>query len=220
MRQTRSKIRSFFLAGGLLCLGSMPVHAANDTSNDLLMNSAIVGAIGSLGLACLLQKAPCSLDPNINTDRVTFSLDHGEDNSLKQVRMGVGADWNEPLYRNGYFVIDGRWEANINYWYSTLKHPQNDNGWMLGITPVFHYRYTRYHVSPYLEMGGGPQLLSDIQIENEYKSTQFQFASMLGLGVQSRHFELGYRYLHISNANIEVPNPGTDFHNIHLGYKF
>ncbi|MDX1796525.1 MAG: acyloxyacyl hydrolase [Hydrogenovibrio sp.] len=24
----------------------------------------------------------------------------------------------------------------------------------------------------------------------------------------------------MSNANIELPNPGTDFHNIHFGYKF
>jgi len=53
-----------------------------------------------------------------------------------------------------------------------------------------------------------------IVIEDEYKSTQFQFGSILGLGVKHKQFEISYRYLHISNAGIEMPNPGTDFHSL------
>ena len=75
-------------------------------------------------------------------------------------------------------------------------------------------------MTPYLELGGGPQLLSNVTIENEYKSTQFQFGSILGLGIKSNSYEIGYRYLHISTANLELPNPGTDIHGLHIAYKF
>nr|MDA3806331.1 acyloxyacyl hydrolase [Thiomicrorhabdus sp.] len=101
-----------------------------------------------------------------------------------------------------------------------LSNPDNDSGYIIGITPVFHYQPKNYRYTPFIEMGGGPHLLSDITIENDYKSTQFQFGSIFGLGVKNQDFEISYRYLHISNAGIEMPNPGTDFHNIHVGYYF
>ncbi|OYX04636.1 MAG: acyloxyacyl hydrolase, partial [Thiotrichales bacterium 32-46-8] len=41
-----------------------------------------------------------------------------------------------------------------------------------------------------------------------------------GLGWENQQFRLGYKYLHVSNANIEIPNPSTDFHFVELGYRF
>lgn len=197
-----------------------PSVQAADTSNDALMNATIIGAIASLGYACYEGKAPCSLTPDVDTEKLTISVDAGTDNSVQQVRLAVGADWMENLYEGDTFEIGGRWEINGNYWTSTKTNPANKDGYILGLTPVFHYRWKLGSVKPYFELGGGPQLLSDITIENEYKSTQFQFGSILGFGVENDALEFGYRYLHISNANIELPNPGTDFHSFHIGYKF
>lgn len=194
--------------------------AKSDTSNEHLMNATILGAIASFGFACYEGKAPCSLNPGINTEKLTLSADAGADDSVQQLRLALGADWTETLYQGKQFKIDGRWEINTNFWESTKSNPRNKNGWILGLTPVFQYSWIQSHFSPYLELGAGPQYLSDIVIENEYKSTQFQFGSIFGLGISTKKLELGYRYLHISNANIEIPNPGTDFHNFHLGYKF
>lgn len=193
---------------------------AFDTSNDMLMNATIIGAIASLGYACYEGKAPCSLTPDVDTDKLTISMDVGADDTIQQVRLAVGADWMENLYEGDSFEIGGRWEINANYWYSTKTNPTNKDGYILGATPVFHYRWKTGSVKPYFELGGGPQWLSNITIEDEYKSTQFQFGSILGFGVENDAVEFGYRYLHISNANIELPNPGTDFHSFHIGYKF
>lgn len=202
----------------LILIGTKPVQA--DTSNDGLMNATIIGAIASLGFACYEGKAPCSLNPSLNTDKLTLSIDQGSDETTQQVRFALGADWMEDLYNSENFRIDGRWEINTNYWYSTQTHPAESDGYIIGLTPVFNYSWKLSPIEPYFELGGGPQYLSTDTIENEFKSTQFQFGSILGFGIQNEHIEVGYRYLHISNANIELPNPGTDFHNFHLAYKF
>lgn len=220
MRQLRRAFYLFFCIPLALIHTSPSALAQNDTSNEHLMNATIIGAIASLGYACYLGKAPCALTPGVDTDKLTTSIDVGSDNTVQQVRLALGADWSDTLYQGKQFKIDGRWEINANMWQSTESDPQNKNGWIVGLTPVFQYSWMQSRFSPYFELGGGPQYLSDIVIENEYKSTQFQFGSILGFGIATKQFEMGYRYLHISNANIEIPNPGTDFHNFHLGYKF
>lgn len=214
------KNRHFSLAL-TVCLSVFMVKPSfADDNNSNLMNLAIWAAVGSLGFACYQGKAPCSLHPGIDSNKQVVSFDTGSDHSIQQNRIAWGADWKEPLFENDDFRIDGRWEINANEWHSTLAKPKNKNGWILGLAPVFHYNWKRSSYTPYLEAGAGPQFLSDVTIENTYKSTQFQFGDILGFGLTTKHFEVGYRFLHISNANIEVPNPGTNFHNLHIAYKF
>lgn len=215
-----SRFFQIFMLSGLLMSSFFNTASAAKANNDP-MSFAILGALGSLGMACYQGgKAPCSLGLGIDTSKLSISFDQGEDVTLKHMRFAVGADWIEDFYESKNFEINGRWDFNFNYWKSDLSDPDEKEGFMIGITPVFHYTYKMGKIKPYLEMGGGPQLLSNIVVENEYKSTQFQFGSIFGAGLKNKHFELGYRYLHISNAGIEMPNPGTDFHNIHIGYKF
>ncbi len=189
-------------------------------SNDDLMHFAIAGAVGSLALACYQGKGPCTLSPKLNTEKLTFSADAGSDNSIKHVRFAVGADWQEPIYEAQSWEVTGRLEGSLHHWSSTKNKPQNKSGYIVGLTPVFHYQPKHLAYTPFIEMGTGPHLLNNITIEDDYKSTQLQFGSILGFGIKHRNFEISYRYLHISNANIELPNPGTDFHNLHIGYRF
>ncbi|MGM0542131.1 MAG: acyloxyacyl hydrolase [Pseudomonadota bacterium] len=195
-------------------------QAVAKQDNDELMSLAILGAIGSLGLACYQGKTPCSLTPGLNTEQLTFSIDAGSDNTTDQFRLGLGADWQEPVFETASWEIAGRLEGSLHYWSSTLANPENESGYIIGLTPVFHYQPKNFTYTPFIELGGGPHLLSDIVVEDDYKSTQFQFGSIVGFGVKNQDFEISYRYLHISNAGIEVPNPGTNFHNIHIGYYF
>ncbi|GKT11873.1 MAG: lipid A 3-O-deacylase [Thiomicrorhabdus sp.] len=197
---------------------------AKQENNDL-MSFAILGAISSFGLACYQGKAPCTLEPGIDTDKLIYSLDIGADRSAKQTSIAIGADWKEPVFEADSWSVTGRLEGRLHQWYSTLSHANNKSGYMLGIAPVFNYQPRNYSISstglvPFAEMGGGPYLMDNITVEDEYKSTQFQFGSIFGFGVKNKDLELTYRYLHISNAGIEMPNPGTDFHSIHLGYRF
>ncbi len=198
----------------------LPPPAQAKQENNDLMPFAILGALGSLGLACYQGKAPCTADLNLNTDALTFSTDIGADRTTEQLRISLGADWNENVYESHSWEVVGRLEASLQKWWSTLNNPQNRSGYILGITPVFHYQLKNKTLTPFIEMGGGPYLLNNIVIENEYKSTQFQFGSILGFGIKHKQLEIGYRYLHISNAGIEMPNPGTDFHSLHIAYSF
>ncbi|PLA75432.1 acyloxyacyl hydrolase [Hydrogenovibrio sp. SC-1] len=217
----KSRYRAFFL---VLLSTLLPLHVNNaqafDTSNDFLMNATIWGAVGSLGFACYQGKPPCSLDPGIDIHRLTLSTDIGSDNTVGFQRVSLGANWQTPIYQMGNYQLTGRMELNAGTWRSSLTAPLNKSGHIFGLNPVFQSRYHLGKINPYFELGGGPNWLSNATIENEFKSTQFQFGSIFGFGVQTTEFEVGYRYLHISNAGIELPNPGTDFHNLHLAITF
>ncbi len=202
----------------LSALFSSPLFAKQENNDP--MSFAILGALGSLALACTQNTAPCALEPGINPHALTLNLDIGADRTTEQIRISLGADWNQPVYEAQNWHVIGRLEGSLQKWWSTLPNSLNKEGYILGITPVFHYQLKHMNFTPFIEMGGGPYLLNNIVIENEYKSTQFQFGSIFGLGMKHKQFEISYRYLHISNAGIEMPNPGTDFHSLHMAYSF
>ncbi|WP_373019722.1 acyloxyacyl hydrolase [Thiomicrorhabdus sp.] len=219
-KQFSSHFKKLFLLGAAFSCVIGSQNALAGKSNNDPMTLAIAGSIISFGMACYQGKAPCSLSPGIDTDQLTFSVDKGSDNTIDHLRLALGADWKEKFYESPNFEIGGRWEINANRWNSSRTNPDNKEGYILGITPLFQYSYKMSKFDIYMETGAGLQWLNDATIENEFKSTQFQFGDIFGLGIKNKRFELGYRYLHISNAGIEMPNPGTDFHNIHLGYRF
>lgn len=207
------------LTGGLIALTlALPAQAAD--ANRALLSTAIVGTLASFGLACYQQKTPCSLSQKLASDRRTLSIDIGRDDTLQNRALWLGMDWQGPIYESSRFRVNGRWDINLQYWYSNESDVRNDSGYILGLTPVFRYYYKTGGVLPYLETGIGPQLLSDVWLENDNKSTQFQFGSIVGIGLTHDQYEIGYRYQHISNNDIQTPNPDTDFHNLHFGWRF
>jgi hypothetical protein len=78
-----------------------------------------------------------------------------------------------------------------------------------------HYR----RVEPFLTSGGGFLYFN----HHMFGATQFNFTAQLGGGVQlftsSRRtaIDLGYKYHHISNANLGNQNPGLDSHMLFVG---
>jgi hypothetical protein len=92
----------------------------------------------------------------------------------------------------------------------------------IGASPIgaqvnfVHYR----HVEPFLTSGGGFLYFN----HRMFRTTQqFNFTAQLGGGVQlfnsSRRtaIDLGYKYHHISNANLANQNPGLDSHMLFVG---
>ncbi|KUJ71349.1 acyloxyacyl hydrolase [Thiomicrospira sp. WB1] len=214
---SRSNTRPL-ITGLLLASLTMPAQAVD--LNRTLLSTAIAGTIASFGLACYQQKTPCTLAQEMASDRRSVSVDLGRDDTLQNRALWLGMDWQGPIYESDRFIVNGRWALNLQYWYSNESGVRNDNGYILGLTPVFRYQYKADSLRPYLETGIGPQYLSDVWLENDNKSTQFQFGSILGIGVAHDGYEIGYRYQHISNNNIQTPNPDTDIHNIHIGWHF
>jgi lipid A 3-O-deacylase len=70
----------------------------------------------------------------------------------------------------------------------------------------------------------GVRLLSHPTIASDYTlSTAFQFADMVGVGAQfgsHQQYLAGFRFQHLSNADIKRPNPGIDFTQLYLQYNF
>jgi opacity protein-like surface antigen len=82
--------------------------------------------------------------------------------------------------------------------------------------------FLQYHrVQPFLTSGGGFLYFN----RQMFGATQFNFTAQVAAGVQvytSRHrsLDFGYKYHHISNANLGRINPGMDSHVLFVGVSF
>jgi hypothetical protein len=72
-----------------------------------------------------------------------------------------------------------------------------------------------------LDLGSSPTLISRHRFERRDYGSHFQFTSHAGLNWDvARHFRVGYRYQHMSNAGLGHPNPGVNLHMLAVGYRF
>lgn len=150
-------------------------------------------------------------------------FNENEDRYLHNNRVALSADWKKVLIDNSYFTITGHSEFMVNRWYSTNKSSQNQDGYIYALTPIFTYTSKDIKVSDYnlyMEFGIGLAYMDNSMVEDREKSTQFQFADSIGVGFKSSKYQIGYRFTHISNLNIQTPNPSIDFHQIMVLYRF
>jgi lipid A 3-O-deacylase len=72
-----------------------------------------------------------------------------------------------------------------------------------------------------LEAGTGPTLLSRHNFPSSDLGSAVQFSTFVGLNWEfARHWSVGYRFDHISNAGISSPNPGLRMHLFSVSYRF
>lgn len=103
---------------------------------------------------------------------------------------------------------------------SSLLYAHGAGGSPLGVQVNFlHYR----HVQPFITSGGGFLYFNRRMFGTKQ---QFNFTAQFGGGVQlcnsSRRASLylGYKYHHISNANLDRMNPGLGSHMLFVGVSF
>ncbi len=84
----------------------------------------------------------------------------------------------------------------------------------IGLQPVFRYECRRFSsFSPYLDLGAGVHFLSRANINGRQLGAAQQFSLIAGLGLSFKSgVEIGYRYMHLSNADIHDNNDGRDEH--------
>ena len=91
-----------------------------------------------------------------------------------------------------------------------------------GVTPVI--RLVPKGSPGYFEAGIGLNYFSEKDINAEKRvGTHFEFGDFIGFGFafgERQRAEIGYRFLHYSNAGISKHNPGLDFHQVRLSYSF
>ncbi len=84
----------------------------------------------------------------------------------------------------------------------------------IGFQPVFRYECHRFHtITPYLDLGAGVHFLSRANINGRQLGAAQQFSLIAALGLSFKNgIELGYRYMHLSNADTHDNNDGRDEH--------
>ncbi|MEO5954646.1 MAG: acyloxyacyl hydrolase [Nitrospiraceae bacterium] len=86
----------------------------------------------------------------------------------------------------------------------------------VGATPKLEYRFTGFdRLRPYVEGGGGP-IWTDLGGRVPEQPGQFNFVVWGGAGCAWRltpqwALNVGYRFVHISNAGTRTPNSGLNF---------
>ena len=72
-----------------------------------------------------------------------------------------------------------------------------------------------------IDLGISPAFLSRDRYGEEDLSGHIQFLTHGGISLfPIRNLSIGYEFQHISNADIQQPNPGLNMHNIEISYRF
>lgn len=156
-----------------------------------------------------------------------MSVTYGSADDVDMGRVGMQWDWDQSWFNEGNWELTGYWELDFGYWDGNASNATASAQSSLadiGITPVFRFQQKAgAGAQPYVEIGIGAHLLTESKINDKDMSTNFQFGDHIGAGLMfgdKKEWDLSYRFQHYSNAGIDSPNPGIDFHQIKVGYRF
>jgi len=175
------------------------------------MNIRILfGAVWCLAFACTSAQA-------VDGVSVEVGYDGGD-----MARVGMQWDWNRQWFQGAAWHVGAYWDLTIGRWRRNWPPGFKDGIGEIGLTPVFRLQPNELK-GPYLEGGIGMHLLSQSMLADKRFGTRFQFGEHVGVGFRfgaTSAFDLGYRFQHLSNADIKRPNNGINFHQVRLQYHF
>jgi lipid A 3-O-deacylase len=157
------------------------------------------------------------------------SFEYGKSNSsnssVNSYIVGVQWNWNKKLIEAGNWHVGGYWDLNLGYWDNQSAARTSSSIAEIGFTPVFRFQQNSITgASPYVELGVGLHFLSETSVSTERQfSSRFQFGDHIGVGVRlgdKGQHDIGYRYQHLSNADIREPNQGINFNQVRYQYHF
>jgi lipid A 3-O-deacylase len=157
----------------------------------------------------------------------SVSFEAGEGNESTDIwRVGLQWDWRRRWFTDRAWTLGGYWDLQAGRWSGALRPGQpHQDVWDIGITPVFRLERTaRTPVVPYVEAAIGFHLLSDLRVNFQRAfSTRFQFGDHLGAGVRfgpEQRYDASVRLQHLSNGGLARPNPGINFVQLRVAYRF
>jgi len=145
----------------------------------------------------------------------------GREISSQNLAFSIGL--KDSLYTNKYIDITIENEIILTKWNSKKAISINPNGYIFTLKPMIIYTFKKLKIKEfnlYAEIGSGISYMDNSIAEDRQKSTQFQFSDSLGFGIKSKKYKIGYRFTHISNLDIQTPNPSIDFHQVLFGFRF
>ena len=169
----------------------------------------------TLAAACLVAAAPAAAVDGI-------AIEAGAGDNTDMARIAVQWNWSQRWFQGSEWHVGGYWDLGLGYWKHGGLPDQPGNITELGLIPVFRLQRNGLR-GPYAEAAIGFHLLSRTSIGDKRFSTMFQFGDHVGLGYRfgvKGAWEVGYRFQHLSNADIKKPNDGIDFHQLRVQYHF
>ena len=157
----------------------------------------------------------------LHADRMFFDSGGGE--SVYIIRAGAQWDWEEDILEFLGFKLGAYLQADYAKWQSTKDASQVGANNSLGFTPVF--RFTRHTdlATIYLDTSIGFAWISTTQINDSEFGSNFQFTDSLSIGAlfgARRQWGVGYKFNHMSNNSIKLPNNGINFHLLSVSYEY
>ncbi len=191
------------------------------------MIQAPLSAVSSLRPGCfaspatvLLAAALCGVSTAGHAlANIGFEIGTASD-STQVVRLGGQREWASRWSIGQGWIASGFWEGSLG-----LLRGNGAGGQDLGdisFTPVFRLRsgISRF----YLEGAIGAHYFTKTRVNNQRAfGEHLQFGEHIGFGWdfgEKDRYQLGYRFQHISNADMAVPNDGIRLHLIRLGYHY
>ena len=143
----------------------------------------------------------------------SMSLAFGVDHNRNQTRSSIaGLQW---LLRDGA-RLQLRADLTVAAHHSRVGEVGDRVVFDAGSAAVFALRAR----GNYFEFGSGPHALSRTVLGRRDMSSVFQMGSVFGIGREFGRWVVGYRYQHISNGEIVLPNEGLDVHALRVVRRF
>ncbi len=216
----KTRLLSLLFSATLLGV-SLPAYSNSQDTDYALSRVAIGGALLSWIYANLANDQALRHAIKLDWDKHRIGLSHGLfSGDSRYTGLYYAKPTRQALVSNNYLQLNAHWEVDLAYWNSRLNHPKNKDGYTFSVAPILSYTLPQASFSPYIETGIGLAYISNSAMENIEKSTNFQFTEILGIGLQLFDWRMGYRFRHISNAGISLPNNATDIHSLHVSYQF
>lgn len=212
-------------AAAVLALVAVVPASAETGAGSALKNTAIAGTVASWAVA-LIKGAPvgdCLVHGNSNGPGADWGLrlQEGQDSELRMWQ--IGAERREcALTQAAGFSLDVSPVASVGFWQADSDSTYAHHAFDFAYVPMLHWRLpVADHTRLDFEFGIGPMYLSEHDIGNRQKSTDFQFSDHFGVGIGSSDgkWRIGFAFRHVSNLDIKDPNNAVDFKGVVLSYR-
>ena len=151
-----------------------------------------------------------------------MAIEAGNGDGANMERIAVQWDWERRWFQGERWHLGAYWDLALGHWRRDVQPGENGEITEIGLTPVLRLQQNDLK-GPYFEAAIGYHLLSRTSLGGKRFSTAFQFGDHLGFGYRfgaKKAFDLGYRFQHLSNADLKRPNNGINFNQIRLQYHF
>ncbi len=206
---------SLTLALATLALAAAAPAQAETGLGSALKNTAIAGTVATWTVAAL-KGAPffgCTFHGQSGNDAWGGRVSAAKDAELSLETIGVERHECQLTSVAG-FSLDLSPEISASAWQAKSDSRYSHSAWDVELVPMMHWRYPVAESARLdLEFGIGPSYLSESNIGDRQKGSNFQFSDHFGIGISSAdgHWRGGFAFRHLSNLSIRTPNNAVDF---------